>query len=116
VIRSRGELYEKKQVAKGDLLVAKARAEVDRLTQGVLANSIGAEIYVARELAPILGSLKGGVVQNLDPYDLEQWVKRLGVTEAVQRSRRVNKKQRSGEPVVSRQKAETASVTVKEGE
>jgi hypothetical protein len=80
IVRSRGDLFEQKQMAKGDLLVAKAKAEVDRLTQNVLANSAGAEIYVARELAPILGSLKGGVVQNLDPYDLEEWVKRLGVT------------------------------------
>jgi hypothetical protein len=34
---------------------------------------------VARELAPILASLKGGIVTDIDPYDLGKWVDKLGV-------------------------------------
>ena len=79
VLRSEGDLYEAEMVAKGDLAVAKAVAEVDRLRAGVLASSAGSENYVARELAPLLGSLKGGVVRDVDPYNLEQWMKRLGI-------------------------------------
>lgn len=85
VLRSEGDLFEARKVAEGDLVEAKAQAEVDRLRAGALAQSTGADIYVARELAPLLGSLRGGVVSNLDPYDLEQWIKRLGIsTRAVQ--------------------------------
>jgi len=80
VLRSEGDLYEAKRKAEADLLVAKAHAEVDRLRSSALAQSIGANIYVAREMAPLLGSLRGGVVTDIDPYDLTKWVKRLGVT------------------------------------
>lgn len=81
VLESEGQLYEKRKIAAGDKAVALAKAEVDRLTRDVLADSRGAEIYVARELAPILGSLKGGVVSGIDPFDLDRWVDRLGVTD-----------------------------------
>lgn len=80
VIRSEGDLFEAKKVAEADLLVAKSQAEVDRLRAGALAQSAGADAYVARELAPLLTSLRGGVVSNIDPYDLEQWVRRLGLS------------------------------------
>ncbi len=79
VIRSEADLYETQKVAEGDLLVARAHAEVDRLKAGALANAQGAEIYVGRELAPLLSSLKGGVVTQIDPYDLNEWMKKLGV-------------------------------------
>lgn len=81
VVRSEGDLYEKQKIAEADLLVAKAKAEVDKLRASALARSVGADVYVAREMSPLLGSLKGGVVSNVDPYDLESWMKRLGVTE-----------------------------------
>ncbi len=80
VLRSEGDLYENKRKAEGDLLVAKARAEVDRLRSSALAQSTGANIYVAREMAPLLGSLRGGIVTDIDPYDVTKWLKRLGVT------------------------------------
>jgi regulator of protease activity HflC (stomatin/prohibitin superfamily) len=81
VIRSEGELYRTKKNAEGDLLVAQARAEVDKLRASALATSKGASIYVGRELAPVVASLKGGTVSNIDPYDLDAWLKRLGVQE-----------------------------------
>ena len=79
VLRSEGDLYESEKVAEGDLLVATAQAEVDELRANALNQSLGSDLYVARELAPLLSSLKGGVVSNLDPYDLELWMKRLGI-------------------------------------
>lgn len=78
VIRSEGELSEKKKRAEGDLAVAKARAEVDRLRASALSQSVGTEVYVAREMAPLLASLKGGVLSDVDPYDLEAWMRKLG--------------------------------------
>ncbi len=80
VLRSEGDLYENKRRAEGDLLVAKAKAEVDKLRATALSQSAGAQVYVAREMAPLLGSLQGGVVTSIDPYDVTKWVKRLGVT------------------------------------
>lgn len=79
VVRSQGALYETRKRADGDLLVAKAIAEVDKLKASALSQSEGADVYVAREMTPLLGSLKGGVVTDLDPYDLDAWAKRLGV-------------------------------------
>ncbi len=78
VIRSQGDLYENEKKAQGDLAVAKARAEVDTLRAQAFADAESADIYVARELAPLLGSIKGGIVSNLDPYDVHDWMERLG--------------------------------------
>lgn len=79
VIISEGDLYESEKRAQGDLKVASAKAEVDKLRSGALARTQGSEIYVAKELAPLLSSVRGGVVSGLDPYDLDAWIKRLGV-------------------------------------
>lgn len=79
VIKSQGDLYESEKKAQGDLKLASARAEVDKLRAGALAQTKGSEIYVAKELAPLLSSIRGGVVSGLDPYDLDAWIKRLGV-------------------------------------
>lgn len=79
VIRSEGDLYENERKAQGDFELASAKAEVDKLRSQALSKTKGAEIYVAKELAPLLSSLRGGVVSNVDPYDLDSWIKRLGV-------------------------------------
>lgn len=79
VIRSEGDLYEAERKAEADLLVSKAVAEVDRQKAGALARSAGMNTYVAREMAPLVSSLKGGVLSGVDPYDIDQWVKKLGV-------------------------------------
>lgn len=78
VVRSEGNLYENEKIALGDLEVARAKAEVDRLKAGALAQSVGAKIYVAREAAPLLQSLRGGVVTDVDPYSLHGWMDKLG--------------------------------------
>ncbi len=79
VIRSNADLYNTQKRAEADLLVARAQADIDKQRASALARSKGAEIFVAREMGPLLGSLKGGVVSNVDPYDLNEWMKRLGV-------------------------------------
>lgn len=80
VVRSEADLYETTKRAEGDLLVAQARADVDKLRAGALAKSAGASIYLGRELAPLLASLRGGVVSEINPYDLKAWMTRLGVS------------------------------------
>lgn len=81
VLRSEGDLLENQKRASGDLLVAKAHAEVDRLRAGALAQVKSADLLVARELAPLLGTLKGGIVSGIDPYDIEAWMKKFGAVE-----------------------------------
>ena len=76
IIRSEGDLYRREKYAQGDLLLAEARATVDRMRSEVLSK-VGGEVYVALQLAQFLASLKGGVVTNLDPYDFDAWVKKL---------------------------------------
>ena len=75
-IRSEGDLYLREKKAEGELLVAKARADVDKMRNEVLTK-VGSDVYVALQLAQLLSSLKGGVVTNLDPYDFDGWVGRL---------------------------------------
>ncbi len=76
-IRSKGDLYEAQKKAEGDLLVAKAEAEVTSKKKEIL-NEKQSKTYVAYEMVPVLSTLKGGVVGNLDPYDIDSWVERLG--------------------------------------
>jgi regulator of protease activity HflC (stomatin/prohibitin superfamily) len=78
VTRSDAERYEAEKRALGDLNVAKASAEADRLRSDALANSTGVQNYIARENAALVSSLKGGVVTNIDPYNIDQWVDRVG--------------------------------------
>ena len=59
------------------MLVASARAEVDSERAKVLSQIAGSDVYVARELAPLLETLKGGVVSDLDPFDIEAWSRKL---------------------------------------
>lgn len=75
-IRSEGDLYRREKIADGELLVAQARAAVDKQRNEVLSRA-GSDVYVALQLAQILSTLKGGIVSNADPYDLESWVKKL---------------------------------------
>ncbi len=79
-IRSEGDLYVREKKAEADLLVARARADVDKLKNQVLTY-VGSDVYVALQLAKILSSFKGGVVNGVNPYDFDGWVKRLSGTE-----------------------------------
>lgn len=79
-IRSEGDLYRRQKIAEGELLVAEAKAAVDKQRSEVLAQ-VGSDTYVALQLAQLLGTLKGGIVSNIDPYDLDAWVKKLAGVE-----------------------------------
>lgn len=79
-IRSEGDLYRRQKVAEGELLVAEAKAAVDKMRADVLSQA-GSDVYVALQLTHMLQTLKGGVVANIDPYDLDQWVKKLAGAE-----------------------------------
>lgn len=81
VLRSEGDLFNARKKADADLLIAKAEAEVARLRGEIYANTPGAGNYIAMETAPLLGSLGGGVVDNIDPFDLSIWMQKLGVKE-----------------------------------
>ncbi len=77
VIRSEGDLAEARKTADGNLLVAEARAKVDGAKATALTDVAGAEVYVAREMSPIIATLQGGVVTGIDPFDVDAWVERL---------------------------------------
>jgi hypothetical protein len=75
-VRSEGDLYRREKVAQADLLLAEARAQVDLMRNEVLSQA-GSDVYVALQLARVVGALKGGVVANIDPFDFNAWVARL---------------------------------------
>ncbi|MCB0320888.1 MAG: SPFH domain-containing protein [Bdellovibrionales bacterium] len=78
-IRSEGDLAFSRDKAEGDRLVIEAQAEAAKLKADVFAANENADTYLAQELAPLLGTLRGGVVSDIDPYDLQAWMKKLGL-------------------------------------
>lgn len=76
VIKSEAELYQQSKIAEGDKLVQFAVAEVEGAKNSIYA-SPGGDIFVARKMLPIISSLRGGVLSDLDPFDLNAWVDRL---------------------------------------
>lgn len=87
VLRSEGDLLEAQAKAEGDLELARARAEVDRAKAAALAAD-GASAYLSRQLAPLLETVRGGVVSSADPLDIDAWRRRLGVAESSSTSKR----------------------------
>lgn len=84
VIRSEAALYENEKRSLGDLEITKAKAESDRLKAQALDGAEGTVNYVARELAPLAASLKGGVLSGINPYDIDGWLKKFGVSPSSQ--------------------------------
>jgi regulator of protease activity HflC (stomatin/prohibitin superfamily) len=85
VTHSEADLYETQKRANADFLIAKAKADVDKLKAEALSKSAGAQVYVGKQLAPLLGSLKGGLLGELDPYDLNAWLAKFGTRGVVER-------------------------------
>jgi hypothetical protein len=77
VLMSEGERIEIEKKSEGDRLVEEARAEVDRAKNVILTNVSGADIYVAREMTPLLETLQGGIVTDIDPFNIDQWMEKL---------------------------------------
>lgn len=78
VTRSEADLYETSKVAEGDLMVAKARAAIDEARANILNQGYGGDLYVIREMAPLMKTLTGGLVTGIDPFDLRKWIEKLG--------------------------------------
>ena len=74
---SDARLYEETKVAEGERTLKTQQAEVTSAQNRLLASMPGANLYLAREMVPLLRTLGGGVVANLDPYDIDSWVKKL---------------------------------------
>jgi len=77
VTRSEANLYEQQKRAEGNLLVSSAESEVSKQKATVLNEVSGADVYIASEIAPLLATLQGGVVSNIDPFDINGWIKKL---------------------------------------
>lgn len=79
IIRSRADLYESLKQAEGNLAVAQSKAQADQLRADALLGGSGAQVYVAREMVPFIRALKGGVLSDLEPFNIEAWLKSFGV-------------------------------------
>jgi regulator of protease activity HflC (stomatin/prohibitin superfamily) len=77
VIMSEADRFEVEKISEGDRLIQEAIAKVDKAKNKILTEVDGAEVYVAREMTPLLETLEGGVVTDIDPYDIDAWVKKL---------------------------------------
>ncbi len=77
VIMSEADRYEVEQVSVGDRAVQESIAKVDQAKNTVLTDTPGAGVYIARQMTPLLSTLEGGVITDIDPYDVDAWVKKL---------------------------------------
>lgn len=93
VLKSEASLMESELKASADVKMAKAIAEVDRLKANILANTQGADVYVAKESVGILSSLSGGIVTGIDPLDLDSLSAKLGVSGSQSNSSQANNSQ-----------------------
>ena len=53
------------------------QSEVLAAQSKLLSEIPSANVYLAREMAPLLKTLAGGVISGVDPYNVNQWVDRL---------------------------------------
>ncbi|MFN8389245.1 MAG: SPFH domain-containing protein [Bdellovibrionota bacterium] len=65
------------KVSEGEKELKTKTAVVTAEKNKLLTELSGADVYVARELVPLVKTLNGGVVSNLDPYDIDTWVTKL---------------------------------------
>lgn len=74
---SEAKFYEDTKVAEGDQLVKTREAEVLGEKNKLLSNVESSKLYLAKELAPFLKTLQGGIITGIDPYNINSWVDRL---------------------------------------
>ncbi len=77
VLVSKGTKYEIEKISQGDRLVEEARAEVDKAKNQIFTTVKGADVYVAREMTPLLETLEGGIVTDIDPFNVDSWMDKL---------------------------------------
>jgi regulator of protease activity HflC (stomatin/prohibitin superfamily) len=76
VLNEEGKSYEAEQMARADKLFDVAISEIEKEKNQLLATA-GGRVHVARKMVPVLQSLTGGVISDVDPYDIESWVRKL---------------------------------------
>jgi regulator of protease activity HflC (stomatin/prohibitin superfamily) len=87
IVRSEAELYQAEVKAKADLELARTLADVEKQKAALLSNSEGAKLFIARELTRLYGTLQGGVVSGLDPYDLSGMLHRINGEKSEERGK-----------------------------
>lgn len=80
-INSEAELIEARLTAEGDRLVSITTAEVEEMKAKLLKDNKSASVLIAEQMAPLLSSLKGGIVSGVDPYNVDEWINRFGVSD-----------------------------------
>ncbi|MBP9837493.1 MAG: hypothetical protein KBC84_02155 [Proteobacteria bacterium] len=78
--QSEAKYVEDTKSSEGEKMYREKVAEINSKRNKLLAETQGAEIYVAHDMIPFLKSLSGGIVHNLDPYDIDAWVNKLSRT------------------------------------
>jgi regulator of protease activity HflC (stomatin/prohibitin superfamily) len=76
ILNEEGKKYEEEKKARGDKLIELAIAEIEKEKNQVFA-SAGGKVYVARKIVPMLQSLSGGILREIDPYNIQEWVEKL---------------------------------------
>lgn len=68
---------EETKVAEGEKLLRTQTAEITAQKNRLLTDLAGADVYIARDMVPLLRSIRGGIIRNLDPYDIDAWLQRF---------------------------------------
>ncbi len=71
------KFLEETKVAEGEMIYRTKLAGITSQKNRLLAEVPGAEIYIARQMVPLLKTLSGGIVNNVDPYDVDAWLNKL---------------------------------------
>jgi regulator of protease activity HflC (stomatin/prohibitin superfamily) len=74
---SQADLLYTEVEAEGNRVIEEAKAKAEELQNKILTDTPGAQVYLAKEFVPLLNSLKGGVVTEIDPFDIDAWVNKL---------------------------------------
>lgn len=77
ILISEGEKEKVTKIAQGDLLVDKAEAEITSAKNNLYTEIQGADVYLAKKMVPLLTTLQGGVVADVDPYNVDAWINKL---------------------------------------
>jgi len=68
---------EETKAAEGEREYQTKLAEITLQKNKLLSEMPGADVYIARTMVPMIKTLGGGVVSNVDPYDVDGWAKKL---------------------------------------
>ena len=75
--QSEARFNEETKIAEGEQVYQSKLAEITLQKNKLLSEMPGADIYIARSMVPMIKTLSGGVVSNVDPYDVDSWAKKL---------------------------------------